>query len=126
MTGSAVIGQPPNNQDDFYIVRGLMRVMGLPDGVLDPAKGLQIPMKRPASDQYPISYPNKGPGVIAALSVAIALVTLITGARLQLRFFRKDLHWGWEDIVIIPAAVRVPLDTIAQPIPDRFLFSSVW
>ena len=113
MTGSAVIGQPPNNQDDFFIVRGLMRVMGLPDGVLDPAKGLQLPLKRPATDEYPLSYPNKGPGVIAALSVAITLVVLITGTRLQLRFFRKDLHWGWEDIVIIPAAVCFPLDSTA-------------
>ena len=105
MTGSAIIGQPPNNQDDFNIIRGLMRVMGLPDGMKDPAKGLPLPLKRPVDDHYPASYPTQGPRIAAAICAAIALVVVITGARVGLRFFRKDLHWGWEDIVIIPAAV---------------------
>ena len=94
MTGSATVGLPPNNQDDFNIIRGLLRIMGFPDGLLDPAKGLPLPLKRPANDQYPASYPNQGPGIVAAICVAIALVVIITGTRLGLRFLKKDLHWG--------------------------------
>ena len=105
MTGSAIIGQPPSNQDDFDIIRGLLRVMGIPDDLVDPAKGLPLPVKRPTDDHYPDSYPNQGPRIVAAMCVAILLVLAITGARVALRFFRRDLHWGWEDIVILPAAV---------------------
>ena len=105
MTGSAFVGQPPMSQDDYYIVQGLVRIMGFPDGKLDPANGLPLPLKRPHNDHYPISYPNQGPGITAAICVAIISVLLVTGARLGLRFFRKDLHWGLEDLFIIPAAV---------------------
>ena len=45
--------------------------------------------------------------MIAWLSVAMALVVIITGARLGLRFFRKDLKLGYDDWVIVPAALAV-------------------
>ena len=108
MSDSALVGHKPNNQHDIDIIRGLDRLIGVPDQSLDPANGLPLPVLRPADDHYPIDYPNKGPRLIAAMCVAIILVLLITGARVGLRFFRKDLHWGWEDIVIVPAAVGAP------------------
>ncbi len=43
--------------------------------------------------------------MIASTSVAMALVILITGARLGLRYFRRDLKVGYDDFVIIPAAL---------------------
>lgn len=43
--------------------------------------------------------------MIASTSVAMALVILITGTRLGLRFFRKDLKVGYDDFAIIPAAL---------------------
>ena len=43
--------------------------------------------------------------MIASTSVAIALVILITGTRLGLRVFRKDLKVGLDDFVIVPAAL---------------------
>ena len=43
--------------------------------------------------------------MIASTSVALALVILITGARLCLRFFRRDLKVGIDDFVIVPAAL---------------------
>lgn len=100
MTGSAIVGQPPNNQDDFNIIRGFARFMGISDASLDPAKGLPLPLMRPANDHYPFSYPNRGPRLVAAVSVAVFVVLMITGTRVGLRFFRKDLYWGWEDIVM--------------------------
>ena len=41
--------------------------------------------------------------MIASTSAAMALVILITGARLCLRFFRRDLKVGIDDFVIVPA-----------------------
>ena len=43
--------------------------------------------------------------MIASTSVAMALVILITGARLYLRYFRRDLKVGIDDFVIVPAAL---------------------
>ncbi len=43
--------------------------------------------------------------MIASTSVAMALVILITGARLGLRYFRRDLKVGYDDWVIVPAAL---------------------
>ena len=107
MMGSAIVGQPPNNQDDSDVISGLLRIMGIPDKVLDPAYGLPLPLKRPNNDHFPIDFHDQGPRIIAAMCTAITLVSLVTGARLGLRFFRKDLHWGWEDFIILPAAVCI-------------------
>lgn len=111
MSGSALVGQPPNNQEDYDIIKGLLRVMGIPDAVVNPSKGLPLPLMRPPDDHYPSDYPDQGPRLVAAMCVAILLVLLITGGRVGLRFFRKDLHWGWEDIAIMPAAVRAYLSS---------------
>ncbi len=35
----------------------------------------------------------------------MVLVILITGARLGLRYFRRDLKFGYDDWVIVPAAL---------------------
>ena len=43
--------------------------------------------------------------MIASTSVAMALVIIITGARLYLRYFRKELKVGIDDFVIVPAAL---------------------
>ena len=39
--------------------------------------------------------------------MVIFLVLLITGTQLSLRYFRKDLKIGYDDYVIIPAALGV-------------------
>lgn len=43
--------------------------------------------------------------MIASTSVAMALVILITSARLWLRYFRRDLKVGMDDFFIVPAAL---------------------
>lgn len=96
---SAFIGQPPNNQEDYYIVQGIFRRFGL-EG-LDPAKGAQLPPARPPNAHYE----SRGPGIIAANSVCIVLIILITGSRLLVRALYRGLRWGWDDWAIMLAAV---------------------
>lgn len=100
MTGSVIYGQPPKNQRDYQIVQGLLRFYGLP-AKLDPALGM--PFKPSAPPKY--RFETRGPGVIVGISIAILLSFLITGSRLLLRGVQKDLRWGLDDWLIIPAAV---------------------
>lgn len=99
---SALFGQPPNNQDDWFIIRGFARWAGIPDEALNPSHGFPSPVQRPPTASH---YVSRGPSMIASTSVAMALVVLITGARLGLRCFRKDLKVGYDDFVIVPAAL---------------------
>lgn len=105
MTGSALYGQPPNSERDYKIVRGLLYAYGFPEST-DP--GLGVPTRQHAPPGY--RFETRGPGVIGGLIVAILLSFLITGTRLLLRGFRKDLRWGLDDWVIIPAVVGLSLD----------------
>lgn len=41
------------------------------------------------------------------MTVLMTLITLITGARLSLRLFRKDLKFGFDDWAIIVALIGV-------------------
>lgn len=109
MAGSAFVGQPPTTSDDTKIIISIARLSGIPTDMFDPSHGLPIPLMRPPTDHYPVDYPTHAPSSIAAMCMAIVLIIIITGIRVGLRFFRKDLHWGWEDIVIIPAAVSPSL-----------------
>ena len=100
MKGSALVGHPPNNQDDYWIIKGFLRLSGLSDKMIHPDKGLALHKPAHASDD------ERGTGLMAAMCVALALIVLITGTRLSLRYFRSDLKWGWDDWMIIPATVR--------------------
>lgn len=110
MTGSALYGQPPSNPRDYAIVRGLLRAYGFPPS-MDPGRG--IPTRQHAPPNY--HFETRGPGVIGGLCVAILLAFLITGTRLLLRLLRKDLRWGLDDWVIIPAGVGHPPFTTSVP-----------
>ena len=44
---------------------------------------------------------TNGPETIATNTIFIVLLTLITSARLTLRYFRKDLKWGPDDYAIL-------------------------
>lgn len=101
MKGSTHFGEPPSNQNDYWIIKGLERLLHIPDGMLDPSLGFPSQLQPPPNYKYE----TRGPGIVAGVSVAIVLVTLITGTRLGLRAFRKDLKWGLDDWLIIPAAL---------------------
>ena len=101
MTGSALYGTPPNNEEDLSIVKGIMKLFGIPPSALNPNRGIPLRIHPPPNYRYE----SRGANAIAAVSVVITLIILITGGRLLLRWKRHDLRWGPDDWVIIPAAV---------------------
>ena len=100
---SALIGQPPLTDDDYWIVRGLLLAAGLTD--VHPEKGAKIPPPRPPPDVY--HFETKGPAIIAGCSVSIALMMLFTVTRLVVRCTERRLHFGNDDWFIIPACVSL-------------------
>lgn len=107
MTTSAPFGSPPATDDDLWIVKGLIRLFQIPPGKLDPAKGFHLGVHPPPNYKFQ----NRGPGLIVSTVIVIVLITLITGGRLVLRWKRRDLRWGPDDWMIIPAAVSTPCRT---------------
>lgn len=95
MTGSALLGHPPNNLDDSYIVKGFFRSNGIPDAAWNSSS--IIPIFAPPGAPHD----SRKMGLIVSCTVVITLLTLITGTRLSLRLFRKDLRWGADDWAII-------------------------
>lgn len=99
---SALFGKPANNVNDWYIAREFARIVGIPDGAFNPSEGFPFP-----APHIQPPYQSKGPRIIASACVAIFLILLITGSRLSLRYFRKDLKLGYDDLFIVPAVIGV-------------------
>jgi hypothetical protein len=98
-TISALIGRPPNTTDDYYIAKYLLMAFGLNT---DPALGVKISPARPVN----YVYETRGPRILVSMSIALAVMILITGMRLGVRVFRRGLMVGWDDVFIIPGVVR--------------------
>lgn len=98
MVVSALIGQPPLTEDDYYIVKGILRLFGLP---LDPAKGILIPPARPPNYHYETDTSR----IIGVLVLCVVVVTTVTVARLLIRALKHGLIWGWDDWVMMLALV---------------------
>lgn len=101
MEGSAFLGQPPRTQDDYYIAKGFLRLLGLLG--VDAHMGLPVDPPRPPPNRY--HFETRGPGMTAGASVSIAIMIFVTVTRLCLRYFRPRLIWGWDDWLIIPGVV---------------------
>ncbi|CZR61347.1 related to integral membrane protein PTH11 [Phialocephala subalpina] len=97
-TVSAHIGKPENTTDDYYIGKYLLMVFGK---TTDPALGAFLPPARPA--QY--VYETRGPRIIASMSVAIAVMVIVTSLRLGVRVFRRGLLAGRDDVFTIPSVL---------------------
>lgn len=93
---SALIGQPPNTQRDWYIVRGLLRLVGLAD--TDPALGYVLAAKDTGNDE------TKRPAVIAGLITCLVVISTVTLARLGLRASMTSMRFGLDDWATIAAA----------------------
>ncbi|OJD40604.1 uncharacterized protein BKCO1_1000445 [Diplodia corticola] len=104
---SALIGSPPATDNDYWIVKGMLRAVHL-DGKLDADKGFSLLPKRPDSYQYE----EKRASIIAAMSVCIFVMVSVTVARLAVRLFRTGVRWGADDWMLIPGAIMA----IAYPI----------
>lgn len=97
---SAHVGEPPNTQRDWYIVRGLLRVVGMGD--TDPANGYVVAVTASETGQ---DYTSKRPAVIAGLIVVLVAITVVTGSRLALRASMSQMRFGADDWATIAAAV---------------------
>jgi hypothetical protein len=75
----------------------------------DPSRGSKVFPVRPPPSQY--HYETRAPGIIATLSACIFIMITITGTRLWVRIFNKNLTFGLDDYLIIPGVVRLPLHT---------------
>ncbi|KAL9035562.1 MAG: hypothetical protein Q9214_006522 [Letrouitia sp. 1 TL-2023] len=102
MTGSALLGQPPATQNDYWVIRGTFRYMKLSytDETINAGfKWVKIPPNPP--------HDNRTAHIYGAMAVVIVLVTLITWTRIFLRYWKKELRFGADDWVIILAWVGV-------------------
>lgn len=97
---SAFIGMAPNTQRDWYIVRGLLRAVGLTD--TDPALGY-VTAVQPSGTASDLE--TKRPAVIAGLIVILVAITVVTGGRLILRASTTSMRFGADDWATIAAAV---------------------
>lgn len=99
---SAILGKPPNNEDDFLIVRGIFRSVGLFSA--NASRGWIAVPKEPAGYQYE----TKQPGIIAGMVIVILLISVVTATRLALRYYSTKMVFGSDDWVILAAAVSLP------------------
>jgi hypothetical protein len=97
-TISALIGQPPNTTNDYYIVNYLLLAFGRTSS---PLKGIVIPPLKP--DNY--VFTTRGPSILAGMSITIAIMVIITVARLVVRFCGRGLVFGLDDLFIVPGAL---------------------
>ena len=99
MARSATYNQPPANEKDRLIVKGIYTFIGMPN--MDPSKGLRFPNTPAVKLQD-----SRGGIVLAGCSVAIVVVVIVTGLRILSRLTVKRSHLSWDDFWIVWAAVR--------------------
>ncbi|QDS76790.1 hypothetical protein FKW77_002255 [Venturia effusa] len=103
---SAFIGQPPNTQRDWYIVRGLLRAVRMED--TDPALGYVLAAKSTSSAE------SKRSSIIAGLVVSLLVISSVTLIRLWLRLSVSTMRSGLDDWATIAAAGMGMTYTICQ------------
>lgn len=101
MSQSALYGRPPATDNDFWIVKAMLFQMGLVDA--DPTKGLPLKQFPPPNDE------SKAGSIIAGVTISIFLVLSITTTRIVARKLISTSSLGWDDALIVVAAVRVIL-----------------
>ncbi|OHE98584.1 hypothetical protein CORC01_06035 [Colletotrichum orchidophilum] len=110
LTGtSAFVGQPPATQNDYFIVKGLFRMLGMTTA--NPMTGYFLAAKPPPG----YAHETKLPGVLTGLIFVIVAVVAPTAARVWLRLRRGSVkQFGWDDWAIIAAALLALVYPIAQ------------
>lgn len=99
---SAFLGQPPNDADDYHIVRGILRYYGL--YTANASLGFVPAYATPAE----FTHDSKQPAIIAGMAVVIFVIVASTATRLALRAFKPVLHFGWDDWTVLLASVNLP------------------
>lgn len=98
-TTSALVGNPPNTQQDFYIIRGLDRSYEL--NISDPNDGWTYFAAEPSG----YVHETKQTQVIVGLVIMILTVLIPTATRVILRASNPAMQFGSDDWAIILAAV---------------------
>ena len=99
MAQSALFGQPPATENDFWIVKGILFNEGMVDA--DPAKGL------PMAQAPRPNHENRSVSIVAGLTLSIFFVVSITATRIIARKALSSASLGWDDTLIVIAAVCV-------------------
>ncbi|KAF4814888.1 hypothetical protein CGCSCA5_v007400 [Colletotrichum siamense] len=106
---SAFMGQPPATRHDYYIIKGLFRMVGINDA--NPMKGYFLAAKPPAD----YTYETRLPSILAGLIFVILAIAIPTAGRVGLRLKRgSTMQFGWDDWTIIIAALVALVYPIAQ------------
>lgn len=110
---SGYINTPPATELDRRIVKGMLLYAGLNASEAAVDKGVHLTPARP--DDY--VFETRAPGIVAALSVSIIVISVVTGLRLCLRRFAPSLKWGLDDSLMVPGllmAIAYPALQIAM------------
>lgn len=98
---SAFVGQPPANQADYDIIRGIYRTFGIADSAADPSLGYKFAPVRPEDG----GHQSKQGAMIAGMAIVILAILVPTAARIWIKISGCHTKFGLEDWVIIAAAV---------------------
>lgn len=99
---SAFLGQPPNNIDDYNIVRGIFRYYGL--YTANASLGFVPAYATPAE----FTHNSKQPAIIAGMAIVILVIVASTAIRVSLRAFKPALDFGCDDWSVLLASVKPP------------------
>ncbi|TEY40357.1 hypothetical protein BOTCAL_0436g00070 [Botryotinia calthae] len=97
-TISALIGQPPNTTNDYYIVAYLNGAFGLAG---NPNKGIIIPPLAPPD----YVYESRATSILIGMSVSIFFMFTFTLVRLLIRLLNRGLRLGLDDLFIVPGVI---------------------
>lgn len=100
---SALIGLKPNTQDDYWIIKAMLREAYGTDKS-NPDDGYTLVPVLPIDQQSE----DKGTTILVGMSFCIVIMVVATCCRLAFRLLRPALRWGVDDCVLIPAMVCVP------------------
>lgn len=98
---SALVGQPPNTENDLFIIKGILRGAGMV--AADPRNGYTVLPELTVSQ----ADESKAISIVSGMSVCAAVMLLVSSFRLGARLFRAGLFWGIDDWMLIPATVSI-------------------
>ncbi|KAF7880034.1 uncharacterized protein EAF02_007671 [Botrytis sinoallii] len=97
-TISALIGQPPNTTNDYYIVAYLNGAFGIHG---NPNKGITIPPLAPPG----YVYESRATSILIGMTVSIFFMFTFTLVRLLIRLLNRGLRLGLDDLFIVPGVI---------------------
>ncbi|OHW97523.1 integral membrane protein [Colletotrichum incanum] len=106
---SAFVGQPPATQHDYYVVKGLFRMIGMVEA--NPMMGYFIAAKPPPG----YVQETRQPGVLTGLIFVVLAIAVPTTARIWLRLQRgSSMQFGWDDWAILVGAILALVYPVMQ------------